>query len=600
MEVRAKRRGGGKSGREDRCPNANPGSRARQSPHEKHSRALSRILRHSAAEEGIPIDTAGFVDVDVLLARPQFRGLGLAGIQTIVSSCSKQRFGLEQRDGGSWYIRANQGHTMALVAAEELLTPVSSADVARYPVVVHGTNPRAWAAIRTAGLNRMARQHVHFATGHPGDDGVVSGMRSGAQVLIYLDLARAVSAAIPFFVSANGVLLSPGLGDTGAIPPAFFADAVNTCTGKALLGLPATHAPPGPSNGGNPVPVASIDPTPSKAQQGPARPSKAQRKNSKRRLNKLNTQLAKLHTAAHAGTNVATPPATPHQRADQPRPGSALAQPSAQPSASVTAATSSPPTPRAGPGASQLRIIEGDLLAAEDQYLVHQTNCVSKAAQGLALSIFQRHPHADVYARRRAAGREDTPGTIDVRGGDSGVRTSRRGVIGLFGQHAPGRPRGNAGFDSRAARLEWFAQGLAAIAKTPGLKVRQLRHYFGLGLARISQLNATPHTGASTSRQCLPAVDWCLQCDFMANARLKSLAFPTQIGCGLAGGHWPSFLTALEAFAAEVAPAGVTVTLYRLPGAVFDRKSKVYTQHVTPCQPSTHACMSPSRNGLQG
>ena len=103
---------------------------------------------------------------------------------------------------------------------------------------------------------------------------------------------------------------------------------------------------------------------------------------------------------------------------------------------------------------------------------------------------------------------------------------SRFQVIGLFGQHAPGRPKGNNGFDSRAARLEWFRQGLAAIAKLPGL---------------------------------------------------ESLAFPAQIGCGLAGGDWPRFRAALEAFAADVAPAGVTVTLYRLPGATFDRASKLYT-----------------------
>lgn len=102
-------------------------------------------------------------------------------------------------------------------------------------------------------------------------------------------------------------------------------------------------------------------------------------------------------------------------------------------------------------------------------------------------------------------------------------------VIGLFGQHAPGRPKGNTGFDSRATRLEWFRQGLVAIAKLPGL---------------------------------------------------ESLAFPDQIGCGLAGGDWPSFRAALEAFAADVAPAGVTVTLYRLPGATFDRASKLYTHSV--------------------
>ena len=199
----------------------------------KYSKELSYVLRHGAASEGIAIDTAGYIGVDLLLSRPQFHGLGLANIQTIVSSCPKQRFGLEQRDCG-WYIRANQGHTLKSVASEDLLTPLTQTDLARFPIVVHGTNFTAWNIIKTAGLNHMARQHIHFATGLPGDNGVISGMRNNSHVLIYIDLARALSAAIPFFVSANGVILSPGL-DGGSIPPEFFTDVVNTHTGESLL-----------------------------------------------------------------------------------------------------------------------------------------------------------------------------------------------------------------------------------------------------------------------------------------------------------------------------------------------------------------------------
>ena len=190
--------------------------------------------------------------------------------------------------------------------------------------------------------------------------------------------------------------------------------------------------------------------------------------------------------------------------------------------------------PQSGGSGPLIRVVHGDLLSANGvQFIVHQTNCVSKGAQGLARSIFQRFPYADVYARRAATGRKDTPGTIDVRGGDRGGDRGggdghRQGIIGVFGQHGPGKPKGGAdgAFDSRAARLGWFAQGLAAIARIP---------------------------------------------------HLRSVAFPFQIGCGLAGGDWPSFRAALEAFAADVAPRSVTVTLYKLPNATFDRKAKVYT-----------------------
>ncbi len=48
-------------------------------------------------------------------------------------------------------------------------------------------------------------------------------------------------------------------------------------------------------------------------------------------------------------------------------------------------------------------------------------------------------------------------------------------------------------------------------------------------------------------------------------AGLESIAFPYEIGCGLAGGHWPDYLLALEAFAEEARAKGVKVVIYRLP-----------------------------------
>jgi 2'-phosphotransferase len=45
-------------------------------------------------------------------------------------------------------------------------------------------------------------------------NGVISGMRRDAQVLIYIDLKRALAAGCPFWRSENGVILSEGM-DTG-------------------------------------------------------------------------------------------------------------------------------------------------------------------------------------------------------------------------------------------------------------------------------------------------------------------------------------------------------------------------------------------------
>lgn len=55
-------------------------------------------------------------------------------VRGVVDRNDKQRFSLLERDG-KLYIRANQGHSIAVPDLD--LTPVTNA--AAYPVVVHGT-----------------------------------------------------------------------------------------------------------------------------------------------------------------------------------------------------------------------------------------------------------------------------------------------------------------------------------------------------------------------------------------------------------------------------------------------------------------------------
>jgi hypothetical protein len=64
--------------------------------------------------------------------------------------------------------------------------------------------------------------------------GVVSGFRADARVAVWVDVARGVREGVPFFLRANGVVLSPGEGDTGAIPPRLFLRATDLKTGEAL------------------------------------------------------------------------------------------------------------------------------------------------------------------------------------------------------------------------------------------------------------------------------------------------------------------------------------------------------------------------------
>lgn len=148
-----------------------------------------------------------------------------------------QALSVTDANPSNFLIRATQGHSIKSVDAASFLEPLSINDESKLPAtVVHGTFYGAWSAIlQSGGLKCMGRNHVHFATGpslesalgaiqdaaaqggylsqKDGKDHkkVISGMRWDAQILVYLDLRKALAAGCPFWRSENGVILSEGL-----------------------------------------------------------------------------------------------------------------------------------------------------------------------------------------------------------------------------------------------------------------------------------------------------------------------------------------------------------------------------------------------------
>ncbi|KAJ5748576.1 uncharacterized protein N7511_010272 [Penicillium nucicola] len=134
-------------------------------------------------------------------------------------------------DPSHFLIRATQGHSIKTVEAASFLEPLSLDDESKLPdTVVHGTFWSTWPVIlQSGGLRCMGRNHIHFATGPSleavlaqdkdavqakpasGEAHVISGMRRDAQVLIYVDIRKALAAGVPFWRSENGVILSDGI-----------------------------------------------------------------------------------------------------------------------------------------------------------------------------------------------------------------------------------------------------------------------------------------------------------------------------------------------------------------------------------------------------
>jgi len=149
---------------------------------------------------------------------------------------------VDPSDATQWLIRANQGHSIKLDAAD-LLTPISLDQPTNIPeVCVHGTTHKAWQAIlQSGGLKPMTRNHVHFAAGLPAGfetlnksdasdrqepekkaEPVISGMRNSSTVLVYVDVRKALEGEIKFWRSENGVILSEG-NEKGIVPLEYFA-----------------------------------------------------------------------------------------------------------------------------------------------------------------------------------------------------------------------------------------------------------------------------------------------------------------------------------------------------------------------------------------
>jgi len=191
------------------------------------SKLLSYILRHGAIKELLDIRDDGCIRLDELLARPKLKSYTIDDIHRVVATNDKQRFSIieeEQADGTVVkFIRANQGHSLRVKRLD--LKPID--DPSDIPTAVHGTYWKYWDSIAQEGLKPMRRAYIHFAKGLPGEEGVISGMRSSCEVFIYLDVEQCFEDNIKFLISTNGVILSEGRYDTKTIPIVYFKKVVD-------------------------------------------------------------------------------------------------------------------------------------------------------------------------------------------------------------------------------------------------------------------------------------------------------------------------------------------------------------------------------------
>nr|XP_019965538.1 PREDICTED: tRNA 2'-phosphotransferase 1 isoform X2 [Paralichthys olivaceus] len=207
---------GGRGGRGGRGRRRNRGAEDRDV---RLSKSMSYALRHGANQMGLQMGADGFLFVEELLAHPQFRSYSLEDIERVVVTNDKQRFKLRSHpEDGRLEIRANQGHSVQVRDLELKPVLTGSSD---YPAeAIHGSYLSKWSSIQQQGLSRMKRMHIHLASGLPGEDGVMSGMRSDCDLAVFINVTKALAG------DAEGKLL-----------PKYFSRALRLRPTRSILPL---------------------------------------------------------------------------------------------------------------------------------------------------------------------------------------------------------------------------------------------------------------------------------------------------------------------------------------------------------------------------
>lgn len=168
------------------------------------SKFLSLVLRHEPDAIGIELDGAGWVSVDLLLRASTAHGTKITRsmLEEVVATSPKRRFVLSD---DAQRIRAAQGHSVDVDLEYAIAVPPD--------VLFHGTIERVMAAIRSQGILRMSRHHVHLSLDAATARSV--GGRRGRPVVLEVLARQMHEDGFAFHVATNGVWL------TEHVPPAY-------------------------------------------------------------------------------------------------------------------------------------------------------------------------------------------------------------------------------------------------------------------------------------------------------------------------------------------------------------------------------------------
>lgn len=161
------------------------------------SKFMSLVLRHKPETIGLALNENGWADIQEMIDKMNATGaeVDFELIQTVVETNDKKRFAFNE---DQTMIRASQGHSVEVdLELTELQPP---------ELLYHGTIQESVDLIRTEGLKKMSRQHVHLSKDKETAHKV--GSRRGKPVILVVRAAAMHAAGHSFYLSANEVWLT--------------------------------------------------------------------------------------------------------------------------------------------------------------------------------------------------------------------------------------------------------------------------------------------------------------------------------------------------------------------------------------------------------
>ena len=190
-------------------------------------RRLTWVLRFGAPKIGVPIRDDGYVRVDDL-KRSGYFPVDF-NYSRVARGDSKKRFSLESDGKGGTLIRANYGHGIERVKILHYYFTEANAP----KLIIHVTDEEGWKGILKEGIKRRGRNEVHFVRAAPAPGEQVADVRPQADLLVYVDVLKAMKDGLVFGETPNGFIVTRG-NWLGCVPLKYVVKVVHKDSGRQV------------------------------------------------------------------------------------------------------------------------------------------------------------------------------------------------------------------------------------------------------------------------------------------------------------------------------------------------------------------------------